>query len=87
MQGAWAMTKRDKRIAKMRQNPKNVTFDEVDVLLLSLGFRKRQKGSHAVYTLGASYSLTIPFRKPFVLPIYVLEILRLYDALSDAEDE
>ncbi len=48
------MTKRDKLIERMRRNPRSIRFDEIETLLLSLGFVKRQKGSsHAVFTLGS----------------------------------
>lgn len=44
------MTKREKRLKKIRQNPKNVTKDELDVVLRDFGFEARAgKGSHSVY--------------------------------------
>ncbi len=78
------MTKADKRIHKMRQNPKNVRFEDVDVVLLALGFQKRQRGSHAVYSLN-QWRITIPARKPFILPVYVRELLALLDEILGGE--
>ncbi len=78
------MTKADKRIRKMRQNPKNVRFDDMDAVLLALGFQKRQRGSHAVYTLN-QWRITIPARKPFILPVYVKELLGLLDEILGSE--
>ena len=75
------MSKADKRIQKLRQNPKNVRFEEVDKLLRSLGFEKRQRGSHATYILKGRGRITVPFKKPFILPIYVKEILNLLDEI------
>ena len=77
------MTKREKQIERLRQNPKTVRFEEIDVILLGLGFEKRQRGtSHAVYTLG-NQRLTVPFRKPFIKPVYVKLILDVLDELKD----
>lgn len=83
------MSKKDKLLSRIRQNPKQVRFDELDNILLQIGFRKRQQGSHAIYNKGG-LRITIPYRKPFVLPIYVKEFLTLIDSLeevSNNEDE
>lgn len=77
------MTKQDKRLERMRQNPQSVRPEEMDALLLSLGFVKRQKGSHAVYKFGRHIQ-TIPYRKPFLLPIYVKQVLSMLDEMIDA---
>ncbi len=76
------MSKKEKLIRKLRQNPKNIRFAEVDKLLLSLGFEKRQRGSHATYILKEGGRITIPMRKPFILPVYVKEILALLDEIN-----
>ena len=81
------MGKKDKRLKKIRQNPKNVRFEDIDKLLLSLGFEKRQRGSHVTYVLKGQGRITIPFRKPFILPVYVKEVLKLLDELDIASDE
>lgn len=75
------MGQKNKALEKFRQNPKNVRFDEIDHLLITLGFQKRHKGSHATYVL-KTYRITIPFRKPYVLPIYVKNLLVLLDDLE-----
>lgn len=80
------MGKKEKLLHKFRQNPKNVRFEEVDKLLRSLGFEKRQKGSHATYIRKGQGRITIPFRKPFILPVYVKEVLKLLDEM-DFSDE
>jgi len=64
------MSKHEKLLQRFRNNPKAVRFEEIDALLLRLGFDKRQSGSHATYTFG-QHLITVPFRKPFILPIYV----------------
>ncbi len=76
------MGKKEKLIRKLRQNPKNVRFNDIDKLLLSLGFEKRQRGSHATYILKGSGRITIPMRKPFILPVYVKEVLKLLEEIN-----
>lgn len=77
------MVKREKQIERLRQNPKTVRFEEIDTILLGLGFNKRQRGtSHAVYSLG-NQRITIPFHKPFIKPVYVKLILDILDKLED----
>jgi len=75
------MAKRDKRIAAMRLNRKNVRPNELDAVLRAVGFDvQRQTGSHKIYAREA-VSLSIPQDKPFIKEVYV----RL--ALSYVEDE
>ena len=85
------MSKKLKAIERLRQNPLNVRFDDLDKLLISLGFEKRNKsGSHFVYTIKTikgTYRITVPFRKPFLLPVYVKNALQIIDdLLSDNID-
>ncbi len=81
------MNKSEKLLKKIRQNPKNVRFKDIDKLLLSLGFEKRQRGSHATYVLKNQGRITVPFRKPFILPVYVKEVLKLLDEMDLSTDE
>lgn len=81
------MSTHDKTVAKWRNNPRGVRFEEADRVLQRAGFSKRQGGtSHAVYTKG-SYRLTIPFRQPYILPVYVRQILQVLDELDELSDE
>jgi predicted RNA binding protein YcfA (HicA-like mRNA interferase family) len=80
------MGKKEKLLERFHQNPRNVRFEEIDKLLLSLGFEKRQKGSHATYILKGQGRITIPFRKPFILPVYVKEVLNLLDQIEYDDD-
>jgi predicted RNA binding protein YcfA (HicA-like mRNA interferase family) len=81
------MTKRDKLIERMRRDPRSIRFDEIETLLLSLGFVKRQKGSsHVVFTLGSS-EVVVPFRKPTVKPVYVQLVLALLDEIEDSRED
>jgi len=66
------MSKKEKALAKLRQNPKNVRFEEIETILSRLGFVKRQEGtSHVLFKLG-QHIINVPKRKPFVKPIYAV---------------
>jgi predicted RNA binding protein YcfA (HicA-like mRNA interferase family) len=81
------MSKKDKALEKLRESPKSIRFEEIDTILLRLGFEKRQRGtSHAVYTLKGKGRIVIPFRQPFILAVYVKEVIKLIDELDDNAD-
>lgn len=81
------MTTREKTIARWRNNPRGVRFEAVDRVLIGAGFTKRQRGtSHAVYTNGP-YRLTVPVRQPYILPVYVRQVLQVLDELDEMNDE
>lgn len=77
------MTKRDKRIERMRRNPRNVRPADLDAALLSAGFSSHQEGSHKIYRRNGE-KLTVPQHKPFLKPVYVLAALDLLTLLSTA---
>lgn len=79
------MTKRNKLIQRLRNNNKNVSFNELDNLLIGFGFEKTSKGSHFVYKKPGCRPLTLPYRTPFVLPVYVNQVLKLIDELGKVE--
>lgn len=81
------MTKKEKALQKLRQNPKHVRFKELETILLRLGFQKRQEGtSHAIFILG-EHILNIPKRKPFVKPKYVDLALKALDQIEMEDNE
>jgi len=62
------MSKREKLLEKIRNNPRNVRFDDLDSILIEYGFVRRQSGkgtSHYVYKLGEQ-KIVVVWRKPFV---------------------
>ncbi len=69
------MTKPEKLIEQFRNNSKTVRFEDIDKLLTSLGYSSNSKGSHFVYRKPGCTHITIPFRKPFILPVYVKRVL------------
>jgi hypothetical protein len=61
------------------QNPKVVTFKELDRVLKDQGFEMRQAGSgssHYVYTKGI-IQISVPFKRPYVKEVYVKRVLEL----------
>ena len=73
------MTKRAKRVKKLFQNPKIVTFKELNQVLKDFGFETRQSGSgssHHVYTKG-EIQISVPFKRPYVREVYVKRVLEL----------
>lgn len=80
------MSKLQKSIAKLRQNPKNVRFEEIETILYHLGFKKRQEGSsHAIFLLG-EHRITVPHRKPFVKAVYVKLLLQELENIPELDD-
>ena len=66
----------------MRRNPKNIRPEELEGVLLRLGFEKRQgRGSHTIYKFG-EYRLTVPYKKPFLKTIYIKLALEIIDELG-----
>ncbi len=73
------MTKRQKRIKKLFQNPKIVTFKELDRVLQDFGFLMRQPSSgssHYIYTK-EEIQIAVPFKRPYVREVYVKRVLEL----------
>ena len=79
------MSKRDKLLEKIRRNPKDVTFKELDQLLQSFGYELvRTKGSHSVYRRPGAPPITVARRQPHVHSDAVKEVLRgIDDLLAD----
>jgi len=84
------MSKWEKRLSKIRQNPKNVRFEDLEIILLRLGFKKRQEStSHAVFTLG-NHRLIIPkpHGSPFVKELYIKKyFLPMMEALDVIKED
>jgi hypothetical protein len=76
------MTKRQKRLQRIRQNSNNVSLDDLRKVLEDYGFEYRQTvGSHFTfsYVIGGQTKLfVVPFRRP-IKPIYVKRALKIID--------
>jgi hypothetical protein len=61
------MAKWKKLYERIQNNPKNVTFEELDKVLRLAGFERRQPrsgSSHYTYTKPGKYPITVPKDKP-----------------------
>jgi predicted RNA binding protein YcfA (HicA-like mRNA interferase family) len=79
------MTKIDKLLARIRNNPKNVTFDDLRKVLEAYGFElRRSEGSHRMFKspLAPDTLLVIPFKRPYVKVKYVEDALALIDKID-----
>jgi predicted RNA binding protein YcfA (HicA-like mRNA interferase family) len=75
------MAKKNKALDRIRNNPKNVRFEDLQAILEGFGFTIRHRsGSHAVFFYG-KHILVIPFRKPFVKVVYVRLALAAIDEI------
>ncbi|WP_123052781.1 hypothetical protein [Clostridium sp. JN-1] len=75
------MSKFEKLIMKLKNNPKNARFEELEKILNILGYIMNQtnKGSsHYVFRKKGAYSITIPYAKPInqAYVKLVLEVLK-----------
>lgn len=78
------MSKKEKLLQSIRNNPSSVKFETLQNLLLYYGFKERQpKGgsSHYSYILD-KLILTVPKHKP-VNKIYVKQFLKLIDEIEN----
>lgn len=89
------MSKRKKRLERIRRNPKNVSYEELRQLLEDFGFLLyRKQGSHRQFKgdLGGKERLiTIPEHKP-INKRYVNDVLEIIDKIlaeleSDNDNE
>ena len=77
------MSKKDKRLQTIRNNPKNVKFETIQGILLNYGFTETTpKGgsSHYTYHRGI-YRITISKSKP-INQIYIKQAIKIIDKLE-----
>ena len=68
------MSQLEKLLARIRNNPKTVTFEDLDKILQRNGYERRQPGggsSHYTYRKKGMPPLTIPKKSPYVKEEYV----------------
>ena len=81
------MSKREKRLRKIFQNPKTVLFKELDSILKGFKFEVRQPksgSSHYIYTKGG-IQISVPFKRPYVKEVYVKRVLELIGGENNEE--
>ena len=79
------MAKRDKRLAAIRSNPRQVRFADLKTALEARGFAARPgRGDHWVFIHPLlPYPIVVDPRRPFVLPVYVRSALRAIEEVED----
>lgn len=78
------MSKKEKLKDKIKNNPKNVSFETLKTLLISEGFAlKGVSGSHYTFSKAGYKNIVLPLHKP-MKETYVKEVLK---ALTRGENE
>lgn len=84
------MSKRKKRLEKLRRNQKNVSFKDLQLILEDCGFELvRSSGSHHSFSVtidGESRLFVVPYKHP-VKPVYIREALKLIDLIIAEQAE
>jgi len=78
------LSKRDKQLEAIRNNPKNVRFETIQSVLLNHGFKESTPGggsSHYTYNKNI-YRVTVVKDKP-VNSIYIKRVIRIIDMMED----
>lgn len=71
------MSKKDKLIKAMKNNPKNIPFEDIKKLLEDYGYVCHNSGgSYFVFRKENTASIVIPFHKP-IKAIYVKHVLEI----------
>ena len=79
------MSKKQKRLEKMLQNPQDWTLQDLVFIAYEHGFEVRQgKGSHAVFTSPLGISQVIPEHRP-VKAFYVKKLLKMIEEVIARE--
>lgn len=76
------MSKWEKLLEKIRNNPKTVTFEEVDKVMKRLGYDgkfPRSGSSHYTYRKPGHTPVTVPRHEPYVKEEYVKQVIEAMD--------
>ena len=75
------MSKLQKLLKKIKNNPRQIRFDELDKILVRAGFRRSQPrggSSHYIYSKG-SKQISIPYAQPYIKSKYIERALELLE--------
>jgi len=77
---------RDEMRRRMAQHPRAVSFNEARRVLEAWGWQlDRVRGSHHRFSRDGSH-LTIPLRRPHILPVYVQQVLAVTVTIEQPEE-
>ena len=83
------MSRMEKLLEKIRNNPKDVSYEDMDKLLRWAGFTRRTQRSgtsHFFYSKpGCPYPLTIPKKNP-LKEVYVKQAIQFIDEYGEIEE-
>ena len=81
--------RRVKRLKKFEQNPNNVSFQDLTILLKSYGFDMRQhRGSHVTFSHNLIEEIfTVPSNRNPLLRIYVKKAIKYVYKIIDLEEK
>ncbi len=76
------MSRIDKLIQRIKENPKNVRFEDIESLLNGLGFQTRSRGSHYTFKKGKTIIMVVKphGRKKFTA---MADIKKMLDYLKE----
>jgi hypothetical protein len=75
---------REEHRRRVAQRPNAVSLSELQSLLEEYGWSlKRVHGSHYIFSNRAQ-TISAPFKRPHVLPVYVRRVLRLLEEQDEA---
>jgi predicted RNA binding protein YcfA (HicA-like mRNA interferase family) len=81
------MGQREKLLKRLRNNPTNVRFQELDKLLRWHGFACGEPdGSHYVYTRAGAPPITVPRARP-VKEVYVRRVIDVLEGLLELPEQ
>ncbi len=73
------MSKKEKLLNAIKNNPKNVRFEDLKKVLEDIGYKGINRGgSHYIFTKNNNISLTIPYKKPVKI-IYVKQVIKIIE--------
>ena len=81
------MTRADKFLERMRNNPRDWSIEDLKVLAARHGIEWRQPGtSHVTFSHAGVAPLTVPAHKP-IKPVYVSRFVAMIDNLRSRDDD
>ncbi len=79
------MSKKEKLIKCIKNNPTNVKFEDLKKILEDIGYSSTNRGgSHYVFTKDNFTTLCIPYKRP-VKVIYVKQVIKIIE--EEEEDD
>jgi len=82
------LSKLQKLLKRIKNNPKQVRFEELDKILSHYGFTRRQPGggsSHYIYTIG-TVVITVPYHQPHIKAFYVERAMKILEEVIDDDE-